>query len=81
MHTYYLGILRLLGIMSRSSQAITSFAADMGLEVNNREYVANLTRSPEPVRLTHFKATVADLASVAVTKFWDSKNLDRSQSS
>lgn len=60
-------ILRLLGITCPSSQAITSSAADMGLEVNNREYVAKSTRSPEPVRLTHSKATIADLASVAVT--------------
>lgn len=33
--------LRLLGIICRGAQSITAFATDMGLEVNNREYVTD----------------------------------------
>lgn len=51
-------ILRLLGIICRGAQNITSFAADMGLEVNNREHVTNSNCSPAPVLLALCKATV-----------------------
>lgn len=64
--------LRLVGIICRGAQSITSFAADMGPQADNNQFVTHASRSPASVLLlvnAHEQSCSADLASVASTKF------------